>query len=300
LLPGLAIFLVVLIGPFIANVVVSFTSWTGVGTPKWIGFTNYSLLLHDPVFWASFRNIIAIIFGMALIPTLLGLLLATMLFDFVARVVHPRWASFFRGVFYLPQVLPMAIAGIVWGWILDPTTGALNAFLRLIGLGSLGQDWLGNASLALYTVMGILVWFSLGYPVVTFMAGLQRADPEIYEAAEVDGAGWFARFRHISLNQIRPEIFVVVLTSTIYALKVFTPIYVLTSGGPGDATSVPSYYAYLNFFQNGAVGYGAAISTILSTLVVGFGILFLLAQSWAERRESGLGRARTRGRGVRR
>jgi raffinose/stachyose/melibiose transport system permease protein len=134
----------------------------------------------------------------------------------------------------------------------------------------------------------VLVWVQLGYPVVIFMAALQRVDPELYEAAELDGAGWFTRFRAITLAQIRPEVFVVTLTCTIAALKVFGPIYVLTRGGPGNATLVPSYYAYSEFFQSQQVGYGATIATALTILISIVAIVFIRAQFAAERREQAL------------
>ena len=113
-----------------------------------------------------------------------------------------------------------------------------------------------------------MVWVQIGYPVVIFMAALQRVDPELYEAAEIDGAGWWRRFRAITIPQIRPETFVVALTCTIAALKVFGPIYALTRGGPENATNVPSYFAYFTFFKKLQVGYGAAISTVLTLIIV--------------------------------
>ncbi|HEV6953188.1 MAG TPA: sugar ABC transporter permease, partial [Promicromonospora sp.] len=124
-----------------------------------------------------------------------------------------------------------------------------------------------------------------GYPVVIFMAALQRVDPELYEAAELDGAGWWDRFRAITVPQIRPETFVVTLTCTVAALKVFGPIYVLTRGGPESSTLVPSYYSYLSFFDKSQVGYGSAIATVLTLVIVVVALVILGLQNRAERRE---------------
>ncbi len=121
---------------------------------------------------------------------------------------------------------------------------------------------------ALIVLMVVLVWVQIGYPVVIFMAALQRVDPELYEAAELDGANWFQRFSAITMSIIRPEIFVVTLTSTIAALKVFGPVYVITGGGPAGATLVPAYYAIQEFFTKRNVGYGATIATVLTIVVV--------------------------------
>ncbi|GAA3242979.1 carbohydrate ABC transporter permease [Nonomuraea helvata] len=272
LIPSLLLFLVVIVVPFLMNVGASFTRWSGVGTPRWIGFDNYARLLKDERFWQSFQHNVGLIVAMAIVPTAIGLVLASALFDYIGKRFGPRTASALRAMYYLPQVLPVAVAGVVWGWMLHPSYGAVN---QIFGLD---LDWLGDPDLALATVMAVMVWFQLGYPVVIFMAGLQRVDPAYYEAAEIDGASWWRRFWHITLPQIRPEIFVVLLTCTIAALKVFGPIFVLTRGGPGNATMVPSYFSYLNFFQKSNVGYGSAIATVLALIIIVVTFLFLRVQ----------------------
>jgi raffinose/stachyose/melibiose transport system permease protein len=282
LVPSLVLFALIILLPFGMNVGVSFTHWQGVGNPSFAGLDNYRRLASDGTFWASFRHNIAMIVAMAIVPTLLGLVLASALFDHVSRRFGPRTASVLRAGFYLPQILPIAVAGIVWGWMLHPTSGAVNAFLGAVGLGSLEHDWLGDPGTALLSVMAIMVWFQLGYPVVIFMAGLQRIDPQLYEAAELDGASWWQRFTRITVALIRPEIYVVLLTTTIAALKVFAQIFVLTRGGPGDATIVPSYFAYQNFFQKLNIGYGSAIATVMTVVITALTVLFLRIQTRSE------------------
>ena len=288
LIPGLVLLTAIVIVPLVWNIYLSFTEYRGIRPPQFIGLENWAELLSDEDFWASFRNSLAMIVAMVIVPTILGLLVAAVLFDIVGKKFGGRVASFLRATYYLPQILPVVIAGIVIGWILRPQNGALNSILEGIGLGDLAHNWLGSPDTALISIMVVLVWVQLGYPVVIFMAALQRVDPELYEAAELDGAGWFARFRAITLGAIRPEIFVVTLTCTIAALKVFGPIYVLTRGGPGSSTLVPSYYSYSEFFQSQQVGYGATIATAL-TLVIGVvAVLFIRAQDAAERSERGI------------
>jgi raffinose/stachyose/melibiose transport system permease protein len=220
---------------------------------------------------------------MAVIPTLLGLVLAAVLYDYLAKVFNARTASIFRSGFYLPQVLPVAVTGIVWGWILHPGYGALNSILRSVGLRSLAQNWLGDPTFALYSVMAVMIWFQLGYPVVMFMSGLSRVDPELYEAADLDGANWWQRFTRIAVHLIRPEIYVVLVTTTIAALKIFGQIFVLTRGGPGNSTLVPSYFAYKNYFEKANVGYGSAISIVLTLLIIVLSIIFLRIQARNQR-----------------
>lgn len=279
LIPGLILFMVIVAVPLVMNIGISLTRWQGVGTPTFIAFDNYGRLFGDTTFWASFRNNVALIVAMTIIPTLIGLILSATLFDYVARSISPRIASFLRAGYFLPQILPIAVAGITWGWIFHPSFGAMNAVLDAIGLGEYARNWLGDPATALFSVMVVMVWFQIGYPVVMFMAGLARIDQELYEAAQLDGASWWQRFVNISVPLIRPEIFVVLLTTTIAALKVFGPIFVLTRGGPGSATVVRSYFAYQNFFERAQVGYGAAISTVLTIIIIILTIGFLRVQS---------------------
>ncbi|WP_141583634.1 carbohydrate ABC transporter permease [Actinomadura sp. WMMA1423] len=278
LLPGLLLFTAVIGVPFLMNIGTSLTEWSGVGSPKWIGLANYRELVEDGEFWASFRHNVLIIVGMAIVPTVIGLVLASALTDLVGRHFGPRTASVLRACIYLPQVLPVVIAGVVWSWLLAPENGAVNALLDAVGLGSLAHDWLGDPATALWSVVGVMVWMQIGFPLVIFMSGLQRVDPSLYEAAEIDGAAWGRRFWHITVPQIRPEIFVVLLWTTIAALKAFPQIFVLTKGGPGGATNVPSYYSWVNFFEKSDVGYGSAIATVLTLIIVALTVVFLRMQ----------------------
>ena len=279
LLPGAVAFTAVIAIPFGTNLYLSLTKWSGIGEPRWIGLDNYTRLLQDDVFWTSFRNTAAMVIAMVVVPTLIGLVLSATLFDVIGRRFGPKTASFLRATFYLPQVLPVVVAGILWGWLLRPD-GAVNAIGKAIGVGE--HDWLGDPSTALPMVMLVMIWVQIGYPVVIFMAALQRVDPDLYEAAEIDGAGWFRRFQAITLPQIRPETFVVTLTCTIAALKVFGPIWALTRGGPNNATTVPSYFAYNAFFNKLQVGYGAAVATALTLVIVVVSIGFLKVQGRSE------------------
>lgn len=285
LLPGMIAFIVIIGIPLVANIYISLFKWRGGMAPmNWYGLGNYVDLMSDSAFWTSFQNSIYMIIAMVIVPTLIGLIMAAVLFDYLGRSFGPKVSSFLRATYYLPQILPVAVAGILWNWILNAQTGALNVMLRGMGFEN-PPNWLGSPDTAMYMVMMVLIWVQIGYPVVIFMAALERVDPELYEAAELDGAGWFARFRAITVPQIRPETFVVVLTCTVAALKVFAPIYVLTRGGPEGSTLVPSYYSFLNFFDKSKVGYGAAIATVLTLVIVVVATVILIFQSRFEKRE---------------
>jgi raffinose/stachyose/melibiose transport system permease protein len=153
--------------------------------------------------------------------------------------------------------------------MLSSQTGIINTILGEWGVPKeQWPNWLGDANLAMLSVTIVLIWIQVGYTIVIFMSGLARADQSVHEAAAIDGASWFQRFRIITLNQLAPEIAVVLLTTTVAALKVFAPVYVMTQGGPGTATTVPAYYSYFNFIQTSKVGYGAAVATVLALLLI--------------------------------
>lgn len=277
---------VIAVVPFLANLWISLHSWRGGRTAMvWVGFENYVKLAHDADFWMSFRNSVFMIVAMVVIPTLIGLILAAVLFDLIGKSFGGKVASFLRATYYIPQILPITVAGILWNWILTTQGGALNTILEGLGIQD-PPNWLGDPDYALYAVMLVLIWAQIGYPVVIFMSALQRVDPELYEAAELDGAGWWTRFRAITMPQIKPELFVVVLTCTVAALKVFAPIYVLTRGGPEKSTLVPSYYSYLEFFTKSQVGYGATIASVLALVIVIVAGTILWMQNRSERREA--------------
>jgi raffinose/stachyose/melibiose transport system permease protein len=286
LIPGIIAFLIIIIFPFMINLGISFTMWRGVRAPVWIGLKNFQTLIQDSVFWLSFKNDLILLIAMTVIPTIVGLVLATFLFDYITNNFGQNVSSFFRAGFYLPQIIPGAVAAIVWEWILQPDWGVVNYVLKGIGLSSWTRDWFGNPSTALLAVMVVLIWVQIGYPVVIFMAALQRIEPELLEAASIDGASWFQKFYYITIHLIRPEILVVILTTSIYTLKIFGQVYVLTRGGPGNTTSVPSYYAYKNFFETQQVGYGSAISLTVAAIIIVLTIIFINIQSRQEREES--------------
>ena len=249
LIPGILGLAIIVIIPFVWNIYLSLTRWRGVGPVRFIGLQNWQRLFKDSTFWISFLNSFWIIVAIVVIPTILGLFISSLLTDVIQKKFGGKTASFLRALFYLPQLLPVAVAAIIMGWIFRPEDGAVNALLEQIGLGSLTHNWLGSPDSALPVLMFILVWIQLGYPIVIFM----------------------------------PELLVVILTATIGALKTFAPVYLLTKGGPGTATTVPSYYSYNQFFQVQQVGYGAAISTALTVVIIVFSVVFTIIQKRVEK-----------------
>jgi raffinose/stachyose/melibiose transport system permease protein len=278
LVPGLVGLIAIVLCPLLANLAISFTTWKGIGSPRFVGVDNYVRLMRDGQFLGSLLHTLLFIISMTIIPTILGLLLAAALFDYVSKQFSSRWASFFRAGFYLPQILPLTAAGVLWGWMLSPI-GIVNTVFRSIGLPMLAQNWLGDPMFALAAVSVVIVWVQVGYSLVIFMAGMARIDPALHEAAQIDGATWRQRFIWITIPMLGPEIFVVILTTVIAALKVFAPVYVLTAGGPNNATQVPSYLTYYHFFTTSRVGYAATIATVQTTFTIILGVVFVRFQA---------------------
>ncbi len=282
LIPGLVAFITVIGGSFFYNVYISFTKWNGLGHPRWVGMQNYTKLMHDHTFWQSFVHAFYFIAAMSIIPTFLGVFLAALLFDYVAPRFGNKSAAFMRAGMYMPQIVPLTITGILWAWLLAPTTGVINNFLIKVGLDQFALNWLGEEKTAIFSLSIIMVWVQIGYTIVIFMSGMSRLDPSLQEAAQIDGASWFQRFRVITWAQLGPEIGVVLLTTTVAALKVFAPVYVMTGGGPGTATQVPAFFSYFHFFTTTKVGYGAAVATVLSVLLTILAVIILNIQNRQE------------------
>jgi raffinose/stachyose/melibiose transport system permease protein len=288
-IPGAILVGVVIFYPIIRNLRLSFFHWRGGRAEEsFAGFDNWIALFQDSAFLQSFLNIFLVIVAMVIVPTLVGLVVAAALFDVIGRRFGGKLSSFLRATYYLPQILPIAVAGVMFSWILKPNSdGVLNQFLSRITGDEVTVNWLGGQySTAIISTMVLMVWIQIGYPVVIFMAALQRVEPELYEASELDGASWFQRFRAITLPMIRPEVFVVGLTTTIAALKVFAPVFILTRGGPSKSTYVPSFYAYQEFISGTDKGYAAAIASSITIVVFIVAVIFIKAQTRAERKDA--------------
>jgi raffinose/stachyose/melibiose transport system permease protein len=276
LYPAFFVMATFVVGLLIWNFGISLMNWPGYGAAKFVGIDNYVDVVTNQAFWDSFRNANYYILPMALIPTALGLIVSVAVFDVFGQRLQ-RWAvPVVRGGLYLPQVIPIAISAVIWGWMLDNTRGLVNVMLNQAGLGALAHDWLREPNLAILSLSVIMVWLQVGFSFVIFLAGLSRVDMSLVESAQLDGASWWQRLRFIIMPQLRAEISVVLLLGIVGALKVFGPVYYVTRGGPNGATNSPALLAVSSFFGNHSVGYGSAVSTILA-IVLGVGAAIVLS-----------------------
>jgi raffinose/stachyose/melibiose transport system permease protein len=260
--PLLLINALVILGPSFATIYYSFTNWTGTGPAKFIGFANYTTAFHDPELrQALLHNLIW--FGLFLtFPTLLGLLAAYLLSQ------TRRFQMLFRTIFFIPYVMASVINAAIWEALLNPTNG-IGVALGHLGIPGVGNAaFFGNTSLALPSVNFVVDWHWWGFLAVIYLAAMQAVDPDLYDAAKVDGAGRWAQFRHITIPGIAPTLVFMFLMTVIWSMKVFDYIYIITKGGPGDASQVVSTLMYNDIFNNFEAGYAAAIGLSM-TFVVG-------------------------------
>lgn len=270
-LPALCLFAVFFIWPFARGFWLSLNKWDGFSQPVFVGLANYARLTSDPLFLKALGNNLIFVAAILVLKNALGLGLA-MLLD---RAVIGR--AFFRGAAFVPVTMSFVAAGLLWSWIYNPVFGLLNAFLDSAGLSFLKQRWLGDASIALYAVIAVDVWKWLGFHAVIYLAGLQALPSELYDAAEMDGAGPFRRFLHITLPLMLPVIFINTILGLSGAfVRNFDIVYVLTQGGPNHATEVVMTLMMKRAFQDGAMGYASAMGYALF-LIVGLLSVGLLA-----------------------
>lgn len=270
LLPAFVVYAAFLLYPLLHAVQLSFYDWDGLTLGTWAGLDNYREIVTDPGLRGAFGHALVLMVFYAVVPLLVGLVLASILNR--ARV---RGLSFFRTVVFLPQVVAMVVVAVAWRRIYAPD-GSLNSVLSAIGLDSLTRGWLGDYALALPAVGLIGTWFETGLVTVLLLAGMGRISGELYEAARLDGAGPVAEFRAVTLPSIRGEISVALTLTVIAALRTFDLVYVTTRGGPGRSTSVPSYEVYHRAFETGRVGSAAAIGVTLTLII--FAISFAITR----------------------
>lgn len=261
-LPGFLFFVAFVALPFLHAVVLSGFRWDGLSDPVWVGLQNYINVLTEERLRVALTHSVYFIFFFSVLPVSIGLLLTALM---SRRKV--RGLTAFRTIFFLPQILPMVMVGLTFRWIYNPN-GMLNAALTAVGLDALTKPWLGSFTWALPAVGFVGTWAIYGLAMVLFMAGVQKIPTTLYEAVRIDGAGPVREFFAITLPGLKGELVVAVSVTLLIALRVFDVVWVMTGGGPGIATTVPSFEIYRAAFQTRSVGLAAAIGVIMAVFVV--------------------------------
>lgn len=265
LAPWAIAFILFFFGPIVASLYLSFTNFDGLNPAQWLGLANFQeMLAHDPMFWSSLK--VTLSFAVVALP------LGTIFAIFVAILLNQRilGQSAYRSLIYLPTIIPIVASSVVWSWVFKADqTGLLNNLLmpvyKLVGMPA--PMWLADPHWALPALI-IMSFWSLGNPIVIYLAGLQNIPESLYEAAEIDGAGSLAKLWHITLPMLSPTIFFNVTVGLIQVFQYFVPAYVMTSGGPQGATMFYSLYAYQVAFDDFRMGYASALAWVLFLLVL--------------------------------
>ncbi len=258
------------LGPVLAAIGISFTKWDVLTRPIFTGLDNYAQLIADPTFQKSILNTIYYVLGTVPAATVLALMLALLLNQKL------RGITFYRTAYFLPIVSSTVAVALVWSWIYSKDFGLLNFLLRNIGLQPVA--WLTSARYAMPALIIMGIWGLLGEGMIIFLAGLQGISQSYYEAAEVDGANAWAKFLHITLPMITPSMFFYFIITMINAFQAFEQIYVMTRGGPNNATTTMVYYVYTNAFRNFRMGYASAQAIGLFLIVMILTLIYWRSQ----------------------
>ncbi|MFI8185951.1 carbohydrate ABC transporter permease [Actinacidiphila glaucinigra] len=255
------LFAFVVLVPSTRGVYYAFTDWDGLDPNfSFVGFDNFTGLLDDPNAVQAIWHTLLIAVSITVIQNAFGLLLALG----VNSLIKTR--NMLRVLLFAPAVITPIVTAYLWRNLLGPN-GAVNSLLGAVGLDSLRQDWLGDPQLALWSVVGVIVWQFGGYSMVIFLAGLQSVPKEIHEAADIDGAGPIRRFWSITRPLLAPAFTINLMLSIIGGIKLFDQVYALTGGGPGHATDTLSTLIYKDAFTLGEFGYSIALAVVLTIIV---------------------------------
>jgi raffinose/stachyose/melibiose transport system permease protein len=275
LAPALVLYGWFVLWPSLQSLRYSVTDWDGVSpTYRIVGLDNYQrLLTADTIFRQAAGNSLKFMLAVVVVQTALSLVLA------LQR--NSRSSVSLRALYFFPTILSSVSVAFVWSFVYDPTLGLLNSALEAVGLTSLQQPWLGDQRMAIFYLAAVQIWFHAGQMMVVFIAGLQQVPQELFDAADVDGASRWQRFRFVTFPMLRPTMVIVVAYTTIQSFKAFDLVFASTGGGPNHATEILSTLIYTTAFRSFAFGYAAAQSVIFMVLIAAVTFFQQRALSWA-------------------
>ncbi|WP_039763690.1 carbohydrate ABC transporter permease [Caldicellulosiruptor sp. F32] len=272
LLPTLILMGIYIVYPIIMSFWLSFYEWDGISPKKeFVKFKNWSALFTDSVFWHSLTNNIKII--------ILSLLIQIPLAILIAVIIDRGGKKFdiFKSLFYLPMLMSSVAIGVLFKYVYDPQFGLISAILNLLHLENFAKDWLGDPSIALYSVIAVICWQYIPFYMIFFIAAISNIPQELYEAAKIDGATQTQYFWKIEIPLLLPSIKTACILSLIGSLKYFDLIYVMTEGGPAGATELMATYMYKNAFASFKMGYGSTIASAMFIIITTAGIIAYFA-----------------------
>ncbi len=265
LAPAAIILILFFFVPFIESFILSFQGYgTDIYNPHWVGLSNYIKLFNAPIFWKTLVNTFIYLVGVVPALVVLPLIIAIMVNQKL------RGIKIFRIIIYIPVIVSIVVAGIAWKW-LYADTGILNYLIGLVGISKIG--WLTDPRFSLYSVMAVTIWKGLGYYMVIYLAALTSVPKDLYEASDIDGAGILQKHLAVTVPHLMPVITLVSVISSISAMKVFVEIYVMTQGGPLNASKTIVYYIYQRAFENLDLGYASAAGVVLLIIIMALSVV---------------------------
>ena len=276
-LPGLLLFLFAILAPICLSVYYGFTDYSGMGSFNFIGLENYKELMHDKAFWTSMRNSLLLAIGFICVQHPLAMIVAAVLDKLGGKA-----EGFFRCVYFIPNVISVAVIAYLWKFIYNPDFGLFNNVIKAFG-GKGDINWFSTEN-AIWSVLLVLIWHGFGWGMLIYYTGIKNIDPTLYEAAEIDGADKKTAFLKITLPLMKPVIQVNVTMAVISALKQMETVYLLTNGGPGDSTQFAANYLYQQAFKAYKYGYGNAIGVVF--IIICLIATVLLNRIFADRDET--------------
>jgi alpha-1,4-digalacturonate transport system permease protein len=267
---NLALFILFFIWPAAIGLGYSFTSYTGVGTAPFVGLDNYHRLIEDPAFWAALKR--TLIYTGSVVPLSFVASLGT---AYLLVSPYTKGKTVARVVFFLPWLISPIIAGVIWRWLFGENFGLVNFIIT--ELGGKAVSWQSNADLSLIVVIIAATWAGTAFTMLLFIAALKNVPVAYYEAADLDGAGAWQKFRRITLPAIAPTSFIVVLLSTLHTMKEYGLIVAVNNGGPGTANNLIVQYVYSAGFKRAQIGYASAASFVLLLILMVIALVQLLA-----------------------
>lgn len=272
LIPAAVIMVAFMLVPMVRTFTMSFQSWNGYSSPAWIGWSNYQDLLQDPLFWNALAHTGVFVVVTVVFQTVIPLLVAVLLTGKI------RGSVVFRTIYFMPVIISLAVSGLLWSIIYDPSNGVINNVLSDIGLKSLAHPWLADMNTALPAVIVVSIWQAMGFYMVIFFAGLQSIPHELHEAAAIDGANSWQQFLRVTVPLLGPVTTVVVVLNTINGIKAFDQIWTMTEGGPVHSSDTLGTYLYYSAFgsygsANPELGYASTIGVVILVLSAAISIV---------------------------
>ncbi|ACR80673.1 MULTISPECIES: carbohydrate ABC transporter permease [Kosmotoga] len=274
ILPAMSLFVVFLFIPVVMALVMAFQE-VGVWGSEWVGFENFKEIIHWEDFWVALRNT-ALYTSIVVFKNIsVALVIASLLLS-----LKNKWQSFFRAAYYLPTVTSAVVISLIWGWLLNASFGPINMFLQKLGLQPV--PWLVDPDIAMWSIILTDMVIAPGSGIILFLAAMNNIPKTYYEAADIDGANWFVKWWRITVPLVKPTMLYLTISYTIVAMSVFDKIYILTHGGPGNATITFVYLIYNTAFRDFNYGLASALSVIFFgiAVVISFFQFRMMSQSY--------------------